>query len=373
MSAPVRVLVTPKDENPYQRLLYDELRAAGAEVLFTEGPSGSQTFNLLAAPVMLAWHRLHGYRILHIHWVFHFSLPWARQAQVARLVMQWWFRFYLWSAGALGYRVVWTAHDLLPHSQVFSDDYLARRYLIGWAATVIALSNSSAAELRELGAANVTVIPFGSYAEPYPRTLERKKARSELGLGEGDVAVLLIGKIEPYKGVDLLLDAAASLPASSPVKVIVAGACGDASYRATLLDLAGRVGARAVVRLERIPDEEMATYLGAADFAAFPFRAVTNSSSILLAQSFALPVLIPNLKALRDVPDEGALRYDPHEGSLAETLERAARLTAGARSEMGRAAKAYADAMDWPTVARLHLETYSRLLGQPRRVSRRHH
>ena len=36
----------------------------------------------------------------------------------------------------------------------------------------------------------------------------------------------------------------------------------------------------------------MATYLEAADFAAFPFREVTNSSSVLLAQSFGLPVLI---------------------------------------------------------------------------------
>ena len=58
VSAPVRVLVTPKDENPYQRLLYDEVTAAGAEVRYAEGPSGSQTFNLLVAPLMLVRYRL---------------------------------------------------------------------------------------------------------------------------------------------------------------------------------------------------------------------------------------------------------------------------------------------------------------------------
>jgi glycosyltransferase involved in cell wall biosynthesis len=364
VSAPIRVLVTPKDENPYQRFLYEHVTAAGAEVRYLEGPSGSQTFNLLVAPLMLARYRLLGYRILHIHWVFQFLLPWASRAAMARRLMQWWFWLYLWSARALGYRIVWTAHDLLPHDQVFFDDRRARQYLISRADAVIALSRASASKLAELGATEVPVIPFGPYAEPYPTRLGRKAARDELGLVAEDVAVLLIGKIESYKGADLLLEAAAGLPPSSPVKVIVAGACSDAAYRATLAELARRAGSRAIVRLDRIPDEEMAGYLEAADFAAFPFRAVTNSSSILLALSFGLPVLIPNLMSLSDVPDEAALRYDAFEGGLVEALERAARLTGRVRRDMSRAAKQHAQATDWPTVARLHLETYAKLLSR---------
>jgi glycosyltransferase involved in cell wall biosynthesis len=363
VSAPVRVLVTPKDENPYQRFLYKQLAAAGAQVRYAEGPTGSQTFNLLVGPLMLTLYRVLGYRLLHIHWVFQFSLPWARSAATSRLVMQWWFWFYLWSAKALGYRIVWTAHDLLPHDQVFFDDREARRYLIARADAVIALSQPSANELAQLGATNIRLIPFGSYDEPYASRLGRQAAREWLGLVAGDIAVLLIGKIERYKGADLLLQAAANVPPSSPVKVIVAGACSDPAYRASLTEIAARAGARAIVRLDRIPDEEMANYLEAADFAAFPFRAVTNSSSILLAQSFGLPVLIPNLASLGDVPDEVAIRYDPVEGGLVEALDRAARLTDRLRSDMGRAAKESANAMNWPTVARLHLETYALLLS----------
>jgi glycosyltransferase involved in cell wall biosynthesis len=364
VSAPVRVLVTPKDENPYQRFLYEEVTAAGGEVRFADGPSRSQTFNLLVAPLTLARHRLAGYRILHIHWVFQFSLPWARRQAVARLVMQWWFWLYLWSAQTLGYRIVWTAHDLLPHDRVFFDDRKARRYVIGRADAVIAPSEATASELARLGVADAEVIPFGSYAGPYPTTLGRQEARKDLGLGAGDVAVLLVGKIERYKGADLLLQAAASLPPSSPLKVIVAGACGDDAYRATLLELAARAGTRVIVRLEWIPDEELAAYLEAADFAAFPFRAVTNSSSIVLAQSFGLPVLIPNLTSLSDVPEEVAIRYDPLEGGLLQALGRAAQLPDQLRREMSRAAKQRADAIDWPTVARLHLETYAKVLSR---------
>jgi len=107
----------------------------------------------------------------------------------------------------------------------------------------------------------------------------------------------------------------------------------------------------------------MATYLEAADFAAFPFRAITNSGSVVLAQSFGLPVLIPNLTSLRDIPEETALRYNPLGQGLMETLKRAGLLTSQLRSDMGRAAKQYANVMDWPTAARLHLETYAKLLS----------
>ena len=238
MSVPVRVLVAPKDENPYQQFLYEEASALGAEICFEQGPSHSQSLNLLLAPLMLVRYRVRGFRILHIHWIFQFSLPWARRAAPARLAMQWWFWFYLFCAKRLGFRIVWTAHDLLPHDPVFFDDSRARQYLIARSEVVIALSSASAAQLVELGAVDVQVIPFGSYADPYPRTLGREDARGQLGLGPQDIAVLLIGKIEHYKGADLLLRAAAALPLSSPVKVVVAGACHDPHYRASLSEIA---------------------------------------------------------------------------------------------------------------------------------------
>jgi glycosyltransferase involved in cell wall biosynthesis len=361
---PVRVLVAPKDENPYQRLLYEEVAAAGAEVRFAEGPTRSQTVNVALAPLMLARYRLLGYRILHIHWLFQFSLPWARDKALARRVMQGWFWFYLGFARALGYRIVWTAHDLLPHEPVFFDDVEARRYLIGRATVVVALSQATAGELTGLSATDVRVIPFGSYASLYPRTLGRAEARAQVGISPDDVAVLLIGKIERYKGADLLLEAAARLPPSCPVRVVIAGACSEPAYRSSLTELVRKVASRAIVRLERIPDEEMAAYLDSADFAVFPFRSVTNSSSVLLAQSFGLPVLIPDLASLGDVREESVLRYDPRERGLEGALQRAAQLTEQMRKDMGRAAQEHADTMSWPTVARLHLDLYAELLAR---------
>jgi hypothetical protein len=78
------VLVTPRDGLHYQELLYRDIEASGVRVRFTKGPTRSQTLNILLAPAGLMWHRTFGFRILHIHWVFQFSLPWASQIQWVR-------------------------------------------------------------------------------------------------------------------------------------------------------------------------------------------------------------------------------------------------------------------------------------------------
>jgi len=68
------------------------------------------------------------------------------------------FSLYLRTAQSVGYAIVWTAHDLLPHEQVFADDSRARDLLLSKAKVVIALSEATATELRALGARLVRVI-----------------------------------------------------------------------------------------------------------------------------------------------------------------------------------------------------------------------
>ena len=215
MTPGLSVLVTPHDRVPYQELLYRDVAAAGVRVRYAKGPTPSQTLNLALAPLMLVWWRLRGFRILHLHWVFQFSLPWARDARWARQFMEWWFELYLGVARILGYAVIWTAHDLLPFDPVFANDVRARAHLLSKTKVVIALSESTAQELRELGARRVVVIPHGPFASPYPVTLTRDEARASFGFDADDVVVSLIGRIEPYKGADMLLEAAAQLPSNA--------------------------------------------------------------------------------------------------------------------------------------------------------------
>ncbi|MGV8042060.1 MAG: hypothetical protein AB2L07_19020, partial [Thermoanaerobaculaceae bacterium] len=68
-------------------------------------------------------------------------------------------------------------------------------------------------------------------------------------MAEGHVAVLCFGLIRPYKGVDVLLEAFATLPPELPMTLLLAGEpWGDRgsamAARLARPDLAGRVRAR---------------------------------------------------------------------------------------------------------------------------------
>jgi glycosyltransferase involved in cell wall biosynthesis len=358
MNSKLSVLVTPRSGPPYQELLYRSLEANGVRVRYAVGPTPSQTLNILLAPALLTWCRMRGSRILHIHWVFQFSLPWARQRRWARRLMERWFSVYLQTAHVLGYKLVWTAHDLVPHERVFENDDRARGVLLSKANMVVALSEATAVELRALGARNVRVIPIGSYAEPYPVTTTAEKARASFGFADHDVVVSLIGRVEAYKGADLLLQAIAQLPSSSKIKVLVAGLCTDKTYRRELLHLAEEAEGRAVLDFQWIQDEDLARYLQATDFAVFPFREITNSGSILLAQSFGLPVIIPDLPTLRDIPSDTAMRFEPGFDSLVAALQRAEGLGEPELRALSAAALKWSARADWADIARDTIEAY---------------
>ena len=67
----MKVLVFPRDDlNPYQRLLYGEMRSLGTTGTYLGRMTPSHTLNLLLLPAELAVQRASGARLVHLHWVF---------------------------------------------------------------------------------------------------------------------------------------------------------------------------------------------------------------------------------------------------------------------------------------------------------------
>ena len=88
----IRMLVLPRDPNPYQGLLYGALGRLGVRVRYLGELTRSHTVNLLLLPAELAWHRMAGARVVHLHWVSAtFTLPGARRFPVLRRLGQAWF------------------------------------------------------------------------------------------------------------------------------------------------------------------------------------------------------------------------------------------------------------------------------------------
>ncbi len=210
----MKVAFLPKDANPYQELLHAELRLQGVEVSYLDGPTGSQTLNLLVRPVQLVWRRLRGTQVLHIHWVYDFVPTWAQSSVWGRRLAQAWFNGCLWVAHQARLRVVWTAHNVLPHEQVFADDIAARKTLARSASVVLAHSHATAEAVRDLGASRVAVAPQGSYVDRYHDLPSRREARVRLGLPAESLVIAHVGALRPYKGTHRLLHRSDRAPAA---------------------------------------------------------------------------------------------------------------------------------------------------------------
>ena len=364
MTRPRRVLVTPRDPNPYQQLLYGALEARGWDVHYCDGPSASQTVNVLAKPFMLAWHRARGFRLLHVHWIYDFSVPWARSSDIAKWLLHIWFRAYLLVARALGIRIVWTAHNLIPHDKVFADDRGARRTLVGEAQAVIALSAASVVELASIGAQDVRVIPFGAYGNGHNTPEVSSAARCALGLRHDDFVVVFVGRVERYKGVLDLIAAIPRIDTRRRVRVLVGGECRDADLRS---ELEAAVGDETCcrLRLDWLSDSDLENYLHAADVAVFPFHAVTNSSSVVLALCHGVPVVVPSLQSLSDIPRSCGIWYDGSDtDGLANALGRAAHLTDQQTLMMRSSALHYCASLDWDVVGIATERVYEEVLNR---------
>ena len=172
-----------------------------------------------------------------------------------------------------------------------------------------------------------------------PVHLDRGDARRALDLPEDRRVALFLGLIRPYKGVDLLLEAAAGLPAGSDWLIVVAGEpWGDLGGRleqqADGLDLSGRVR----LDLRWVPEPQVSTFLAAADVLVLPYRRGSQSAVAPMALAQGVPVLSTAVGGIPEVVRDGVNGVIVPPGDQAAitaaleslTLERLGELAGGA-------------------------------------------
>ena len=347
----MKVMVFPRDPNPYQDLLYGNMQPLGVRVRYIGGLTASHTLNLLLLPLETAIGRLGGARLVHLHWVFGFTLPGARRFPPLRRMAQIWFAVWLGVCRMTGTRLVWTAHNVLPHEPVFADDEAARRSLVRSCDLVLAHSPSALTALAALGAVarRTAVIPHGpvSYGaaavvtSPPPASRNAGRPRR----------FLFFGRVHEYKGVEELLAAFRDLPSDVAAELMVAGQCRDQTLQSRLQALAQGGAPRITLRLEHIPDEEVGRLLDGADVVVLPFRQVTTSGSAMLALSHGRPLLVPDLAALAEFPPDAVVRYSGGIPALTAALAQLARADHETLAAMSAAACHYVATITWPDIA----------------------
>ncbi|HET9223661.1 MAG TPA: glycosyltransferase family 4 protein [Roseiflexaceae bacterium] len=312
-------------------------------------------------------------------------------------------------------RVAVTAHDLLlPYLLPKAGPlrrWVTRRLLADADAAVVTnegdLIEASRFELRDrrLGADTqpptripppLALIPIGSNIPVAPPPgYERAAWRAGLGVAPDQTLIAFFGLISHSKGLHVLLDALARLPASFRL-IVVGGEATQPMDRAYAAKIRRQIEERGLrdrtIMTGHCAEEHVSAHLLAADLAALPFAdgASFRRGSLLAALAHGLPVITttddrrptaeqePRIEAQEPRPiaalhmrqieqladDKNVLLVAPENPALlAATIERLAGDTA-LRARLGESGRELAAQFSWERIAEQHEALYQNLLGR---------
>ena len=298
--------------------------------------------------------------IFHIQWVSKFEI-------LDRLLLVPFYR-------VLGKALVFTAHNVDANERVDRSSRIHKwslRFMYSKMDAIIAHAHDSARRLTEsfgVPPDRVSVIRHGINNKLQFIGLPKGVARASLNLGPDDRVLLAFGNIEPYKGIEYLVEAVSLLPADCSVKVVVAGRGSNKKYLNRLRSLAAERGvARSFVwHPGFVPDREVETYFAAADCVVLPYRRIFQSGVIFLAYRFGMPVIATAVGGLKEDVLEGrtGLLCEPDNPlSLARTIENYFKDVKWAHRERIREAiiSYTATAYSWDSIAVQTLAVYRRI------------
>jgi len=193
--------------------------------------------------------------------------------------------------------------------------------------------------------------------------------RQRLGLRADAVVLVFAGRIQPLKGPDVVLHAAASLLRQAPaladrlVVVFVGGPSGTEVGAPGRLDgLASSLGLSGRVRFEPpCPQRELADWYRAATVVLVPSHSESFGLVALEAQACGTPVVAAAVGGLRTAVRDGCsgVLVDGHDpGVWARVLEELVS-SPGRLAELSRGALAHASGFGWPATSDRLVEVYT--------------
>ncbi len=223
------------------------------------------------------------------------------------------------------------------------------------------------ARLYGADARKVSLVPCGVDLEVF-RPLDQKSVRSRLGLN-GEKILLYVGRVEPIKGLDLLVETAAQMDSAEGVRMMVVGADvnGDremdrVKQLAKERDLEDKIDF-----VGQVDHDDLPLYYNAADVCVVPSYYESFGLVALESMACGTPVVATRVGGLSTIIHHGRTGYLKSwrcPEAFANSVEMIIS-SDGLQQSMGEAARKRAEGMGWDNVASLMWGEYSVLTEHP--------
>ncbi len=271
--------------NPWQDLVYADLRSAGVQVIPLDDIRDT------------AWAEQALERgdscALHINWTAPITQVGSIADSYARVDGA---MAALTRLDELGVATVWTVHNVLPHDAHHLLPEVALCRFLASRADLITVLNPATQDAvlpwYRLPPEKTRELTPPSYLATYADDVTRVAARARFGIAESEQTLLLLGTLRPYKGIAEAVAAMAEVRRSRPgTRLLIAGEIGPGYDEATLMDLVSGVPG-VELHIGYVPESEMQWWMRAADAMLLPYRAGLNSGVMMMAAGFGLPVIM---------------------------------------------------------------------------------
>jgi D-inositol-3-phosphate glycosyltransferase len=214
-----------------------------------------------------------------------------------------------------------------------------------------------------IDASKVSVIPPGVDLTHF-RPISQRQSREYLGYGE-EKNILFVGRLEPLKGLDVLIRAIAKLKCPSCVTLNVVGGDDNSEEKARLQSLAESLDITESVRfIGSVTQDDLPVHYSAADVCVMPSYYESFGLAALEAAACGRPVVASQVGGLPTIVQNGSTGFlvpPSHSDVMAERLGTLLNDDM-LRSRMGTAARTHAESLSWDRSTDLILARYRELV-----------
>lgn len=250
------------------------------------------------------------YDLIHVHWPELFlNSNYFLKALLYSIL----FLVVLGIAKLAGKKVVWTIHNLTPHSIKYPRlNSIFWFFYIKLVDGIVSLSKANEKKAVDKfdfkNGLSKSVIYHGLYDNAYANEISTDEARKSLGIPADSNVILFFGQVKPYKNVEKLISEF-NKNVDNNFKLLIAGKFESKEYYEEINSL---IETDNVILVNKfIPDEEIQIYYNSADLCVLPFKNIFNSGSALLSVTFNTTVLVPytdNFKEYQEILNDDCIK-----------------------------------------------------------------
>jgi glycosyltransferase involved in cell wall biosynthesis len=304
--------------------------------------------------------------IFHTHWIHGIAGFMAKNVIFSIMRLSTFYLDIWFIKNVLKIKIVWTVNNLFSHEYNYPKIEHYGRKIFAKKADAIICHCFKAKKLIQkeycVSSSKIHVIPMGNYHRHYKNEISKEEARRVLNINQKNFVFLSFGRIEPYKGIDLLINTYKILKTNEIINLLIVGPPTNERYKKRLIKLVGN-NKSITLKFQFILDNEIQIYMNASDVVVTPYRNVLNSGEIIVAKGFGKPIIAPKLGCIEEQIDtNGVFLYNPkEEQGLRLALEKVL-IEKDKLTRMGEMNLKASHKLNWKSVGKETKRVYAKIL-----------